>query len=534
MRRGRPRHPDILTPRQWQVLELLRQGLTNEQIARRLGLTLDGAKYHVSEIITKLGVSSREQAAAWTPEREARRLGALAPLTLLFRKATPGAAAKVAAGAGALVVVGAALLLALALLLDLGPQESGPTGEPGSLGKLAYIRNGDLWVMSLPGGRPVRLTTNGQMSYPRWSPSGEWLLAGETVVRADGGRRRAAPGCVAWSPVADELACVDPAGGFRLEAPTGALLRTISIRALLPGAAAGTTIRGPYWSPDGAKLAYAADGPLNRSQEPYSRLSSLWVANADGTNAQLLYANDAYAGPESGQVGVLRWTPDGSSILSSLNPQFSASIAADGLPLYAISVGGGAPRRLGVVALTRDELIGQFASRTALALTEGFGRETWTRKRIAVVDTASGAVTFLTGTDTAAFSPEWSPDGRQVAYVAGPDIGPVGGGDDARQGAGQRRIWVMDADGANKRQLTDDPAYRDERPLWSRDGSCLLFARIDNAEDVASLWLLPVTDGTPVKVTDLSWPRSAQDPALWFGFYGYIPWDRYFAWWQGS
>jgi len=64
-RRGRRPHPDILTPREWEVLDLLRERLTNEQIAERLGITLDGAKYHVSEILSKLGVGTREQAAAW-------------------------------------------------------------------------------------------------------------------------------------------------------------------------------------------------------------------------------------------------------------------------------------------------------------------------------------------------------------------------------------------------------------------------------------------------------------------------------------
>jgi LPXTG-site transpeptidase (sortase) family protein len=69
-KRGRPPHPDILTPRESEVLELLRQDLTNEQIAERLGISLDGAKYHVSEILSKLGVSSREEAAAWQPPVE--------------------------------------------------------------------------------------------------------------------------------------------------------------------------------------------------------------------------------------------------------------------------------------------------------------------------------------------------------------------------------------------------------------------------------------------------------------------------------
>ena len=66
-RRGRPPYPDILTPRQWEVLDLVRRGLADQQIADALDLTLAGAKYHVSEILTKLGVESREEAAAWQP-----------------------------------------------------------------------------------------------------------------------------------------------------------------------------------------------------------------------------------------------------------------------------------------------------------------------------------------------------------------------------------------------------------------------------------------------------------------------------------
>jgi DNA-binding CsgD family transcriptional regulator len=73
MRRGRPAHPDILTPREWEVLALVREGLTNEGIAGRLGISESGARYHVSEILSKLGVGSREEAAAWRPEATGRR-----------------------------------------------------------------------------------------------------------------------------------------------------------------------------------------------------------------------------------------------------------------------------------------------------------------------------------------------------------------------------------------------------------------------------------------------------------------------------
>ena len=84
-RRGRPPHPDILTARQWEVLEHVREGMTNEQIARQLGISRDGAKFHVSEIITKLGVRSRREAATWRGDRD--RAGAPTATLRLGRRA---------------------------------------------------------------------------------------------------------------------------------------------------------------------------------------------------------------------------------------------------------------------------------------------------------------------------------------------------------------------------------------------------------------------------------------------------------------
>jgi DNA-binding CsgD family transcriptional regulator len=58
-----------LTPRQEEVLSLVREGLSNREIGERLDITLDGAKFHVSEILTKIGVATRDQAARWSPRR---------------------------------------------------------------------------------------------------------------------------------------------------------------------------------------------------------------------------------------------------------------------------------------------------------------------------------------------------------------------------------------------------------------------------------------------------------------------------------
>lgn len=78
--RGRPPHPDILTPREWEVLELLRHSLSNEEIADRLDISVPGVKYHVSQILSKLHVSSREEAAAWQLEEHRRTAWPALPL----------------------------------------------------------------------------------------------------------------------------------------------------------------------------------------------------------------------------------------------------------------------------------------------------------------------------------------------------------------------------------------------------------------------------------------------------------------------
>ncbi len=51
-----------LTPQQLRVLNMLKQGLLNKQIAHELSVGETTVKAHVSEILRKLGVASRTQA----------------------------------------------------------------------------------------------------------------------------------------------------------------------------------------------------------------------------------------------------------------------------------------------------------------------------------------------------------------------------------------------------------------------------------------------------------------------------------------
>ena len=64
---------EALTDREVQVLELLAEGLPNKAIARRLSISDQTVKFHVSSISAKLGAANRTDAV-----RRAARLGLIA------------------------------------------------------------------------------------------------------------------------------------------------------------------------------------------------------------------------------------------------------------------------------------------------------------------------------------------------------------------------------------------------------------------------------------------------------------------------
>src|SRR5437764_13787839 len=55
--------PDLLTPREADVLELLQQGLSNKQIAQELSIGIETVRTHTRNIYAKLGISTRRDLA---------------------------------------------------------------------------------------------------------------------------------------------------------------------------------------------------------------------------------------------------------------------------------------------------------------------------------------------------------------------------------------------------------------------------------------------------------------------------------------
>lgn len=76
-RRGRPRHPDVLTPAEWRVVDAVRHGMSNREIATRRGVSVDAVKYHVANALLKLGLDRRAELRLWrgVPADSALRAG---------------------------------------------------------------------------------------------------------------------------------------------------------------------------------------------------------------------------------------------------------------------------------------------------------------------------------------------------------------------------------------------------------------------------------------------------------------------------
>ena len=396
-------------------------------------------------------------------------------------------------------------ILAFALGFVLCNAQQGPAG------RVAYIAGGDLWVSELPDAPPHRLTTSHKCREPRWSSSGEWLSyqsgAQVRLIRRDGTGSKppltaGSLAKTAWSPKSDVIAVATGKGIAIVAADSGSAVTVVA-----PG------VDAVVWSRDGKYLA------CNTATRGVRRDGKLNILAADNLSspARVLFSEH--------MVNLIpaRWTPNSKELLFWKDPDFSASLIADGLDLYRIPMEGGKPRETAANTLVHSDVLEFSPDGSELALVDGSGRETWREKRLAILEMSTGRMRHLTATDRIALSPAWSPDGKWIAFVSAPAAKEGSGVVDPRRvSMNQRRIWLMRPNGSEAHALTNDREYRDEYPLWSRDGSHVLFARVDSAGK-ASIWLIGMDAGRPRRIVTGIEPPS--------DYYGYTPWADVVNFW---
>ena len=181
-KRGRPPHPDPLTPAEAKVLALIRDGLQNSEIAIRLGLSINTVRFHVSNLLAKSGLPDRVLLRNWEPGPDAsrRRLPALA-LTFLKPLGVVGA------GAGVVAVATLAIVAFSGHSEDPAPPaDEAVSAYSGAVVGMLTREPGGL-VITEPGGSSYKLAS--EMTFARWVGSQMFILGevdGEHLTPAGG------------------------------------------------------------------------------------------------------------------------------------------------------------------------------------------------------------------------------------------------------------------------------------------------------------------------------------------------------------
>ena len=327
-----------------------------------------------------------------------------------------------------------------------------------------------VFVRALPGGAPMQLT-NGESSDlgPAWSPDGARLVFlriadGRTEyisIPSDGGVERkvaefeGAPAdtgqplpAVSWTRDGKSLAVVET-GEKQLPAIALVSLGDGTVRRITQPPEGSEGDSTPAVSPDGNTLAFV------RSTGPDG--ADIYLCDLAGGNPRRLTFDDR-------AIRGITWTPDGQEVV------YAASRNGGGWRLWRLPAYGGSPREIAVAgAQAHYPAIAPQGRR--LAYTDSPSVSAIWRAELGAPESDERPIIRSLGRESA---PAFSPDGKRIA-----DVSDQTGADE---------IWVSDADGGNRMQLTRLKGPRISRPRWSPDGRLLLFeARADRGAEVYTM-----------------------------------------------
>jgi dipeptidyl aminopeptidase/acylaminoacyl peptidase len=170
-----------------------------------------------------------------------------------------------------------------------------------------------------------------------------------------------------------------------------------------------------------------------------------------------------------GPILLFEWSRDGRWLFFAIDPQGSASIAADGLLLQVISTRGGRPHRIGMTLAYSDY---RTWCDNRLVFTGGGDRLATTNKRLLVASPPAWQARPLLKTPKRAWgSVACAPDGRSLVAQSQPKS------DNYNFFATKWELWRVGMNGSQRRLTSPPPRSADESPRFSRDGRSIFFVR---------------------------------------------------------
>jgi Tol biopolymer transport system component len=286
--------------------------------------------------------------------------------------------------------------------------------------------------------------------------------------------------------------------------------------------AEGFSLAGPAWSPDGRRLVCASNA------DPTTKWSAqlLIIDSADGSVKP-------FSPHRWSWIGRTAWAADGAGIFLVAWDNESPTMSDQ---IWYVSYPGDVPRRITndvngylgasvsadsrAMVVARSERVAGFyvapyeraaeATKLGGVSSDLFGERyglSWTPDgRVVYASAASGEPNVwvmeadgsgrrqLTSERGGNVEPAISPDGRHVVFVS--------------YRTGVRHLWQMEVNGSNPRQLTDGEG--DDQPTYTPDGRWVVYSSY--AAGQPALWKVPAEGGRPARVGDFVADMPAVSP----------------------
>ena len=336
-----------------------------------------------------------------------------------------------------------------------------PSGKPGTLrAAILFERAGDIWSLDASCGE-THLVVRGLQAGDPSEVVGPWALApnGQLLARAQ-----------------------NTAGGQ-------AVLQLIALPDGQPREVGRYEGRIDIlcWSHDASRLAFL----INRQQEQTGEVleQSLRLYDVTSQESRVLYERTFQ--PEETERTTLwprAWAPGDAALYVVM----AVDRTNDPGTLYAVDAGGGEPRLISsVFLLVGGQAVhapsGRVLVRRPLAANEVDSSPIYVAH--AGRDGSLSAITPLSPADWFVGAVAWSPDGLRVVVER---LEPQ------EHGSFGVHLWLLMPDGASPRQLTADEGYREEQPIWTPDGTGIVFSRWRVPQpELGGLWTLGLDDRVP-------------------------------------
>jgi dipeptidyl aminopeptidase/acylaminoacyl peptidase len=283
----------------------------------------------------------------------------------------------------------------------------------------------------------------------------------------------------------------------------------------------------PRWSPDGRSLAFLSARPdaPNTSSSSNAAMTPSSSSGAQASQTPLPASSPAGSPPSPTTPGVA-------------SAQSTASAPeSPRTQVYLLTLDGGEARRVtnlknGVSSFewspdgTRLVLLSRTGQSDAKSPSSDvrhykhpsykFNDTGWfddRRSHIFVVDVATGTSRQITsGDDWNDTDPQWSPDGRKIAFVS----------DRTGKAFDESRntdVFVINADGTGALTRISDHDEEDASPRWSPDGKWIAFTGTIHERDHPKIWLASSAGGSPSRLaaraldlipSNLTWAESGR------------------------